>query len=825
MDQIFGAVSKSDTGESVTVDTAMTIPTLFRCVGLLSTVIAGCTLRVFRNPGKTEIFPALLDKGNPNLQYTYYELMELVVTHIALWGNAYVLKVRASQLPKDDPRYSPKNSPGEDVIMDLRPINPTLVEPRLQDGHKIFLVKRISKDGKIDNQHKPEVFTTWDIMHIPGMGYDGMMGFSVIENARRTLGTSIAADRLAAKFYLNGSMLGGIIQVKAPLANQTQADEIRRRWLVKHSGVANSGDVAVLDAETTYQPITIPPDQLQFLESRAWQTREVARMFGIPPHLVGDVEKSTSWGCLPGDTQVFTDNGPVPLGNIKVGDQVWSYNDDNGIELKPVIAWWMSGYKPLMTFETHSRTVRATSNHHMIVRRYRTQAEVGKGNTRWETLRIDASEVRVGDCFILPRCLPDQGGTTAPNGRRLTPEVMELLGLYTGDGCYTDKKHRGNAVSIAHGTAECDNAHMPYYREVVKLEFGKDLREQKGGTDSRFSSAEFVSLLGPELSVLAHEKRVPRWVFKLTEELRLAYLRGYFDADGTINKSGGVSYISVNPDLLHDVRHLAISVGLPVGRVRNRHDGGPMKACTSQAFANKDGEPYIARDRYVLSLQTVTENWRIGSHCPHKAVRFKSPLAHTRLQKYDAGYKYGISAADKNAHPNRDPMRGLPKDVVIERVRSISEGSLVIPVFDLTIDVNHSLIADGTFLAQSGIEQQNVGFVAYTISGWTNRIEQRFTREVINVRKQYAEFDLDRLMRGAMQERFTAYAVGIQWGWLTRNEARIKENMPPIDGLDVPLTPLNMATGNPDSPLGLTPIGGPQKAGPKPKSDSNSDPD
>jgi hypothetical protein len=84
---------------------------------------------------------------------------------------------------------------------------------------------------------------------------------------------------------------------------------------------------------------------------------------------------------------------------------------------------------------------------------------------------------------------------------------------------------------------------------------------------------------------------------------------------------------------------------------------------------------------------------------------------------------------------------------------------------------------------------------------------------------------LDRLMRGAMAERFASYAVGIQWGWLTRNEARIKENMPPIEGLDVPLTPLNMATGNPDAPLGLTPIGGPQKAGPKQKSDSNSDPD
>lgn len=297
IDEAFGTSTfRQDSGESVTVDTAMGLPTLFRCVGLLSTVVAGCDLRVYRNPGKQEVYPALLDKGNADLRYTYYELMELIVTHLALWGNAYVLKQRAKNLPPDDPRFSPKGSPGEDVIVDLLPINPSLVKVKLADGQKIFEVKRLDKDGKLNNAQGPLIYTTWEIMHIPGMGYDGMLGFSVIEYAARTFGTSIAADRLAAKFYANGTQLGGIIKIKAPLANQTQADEIRRRWLVKHSGVTSAGDVAVLDAETDYQPITIPPDQLQFLESRGWQTREIARLFGIPPHLVGDVEKSTSWG-------------------------------------------------------------------------------------------------------------------------------------------------------------------------------------------------------------------------------------------------------------------------------------------------------------------------------------------------------------------------------------------------------------------------------------------------------------------------------------------------------------------------------------------------
>ena len=93
----------------------------------------------------------------------------------------------------------------------------------------------------------------------------------------------------------------------------------------------------------------------------------------------------------------------------------------------------------------------------------------------------------------------------------------------------------------------------------------------------------------------------------------------------------------------------------------------------------------------------------------------------------------------------------------------------------------------------TGIEQQNIGFVAYTIAGWTSRFEQRVTREIVNTRGQVATFDLDELMKGSTNERFTAYASGIQWGWITRNEVRAKEDMPPLPGLDKPLQPLNMA--------------------------------
>ena len=284
--------TSKDTGESVTPDNAMVLPTVFRCVGLLATVIAGCELRTYRNPGKVEVFPKILDKGTSDMTYTQYELWELVVAHLALWGNAYVRKIRNAA----------------DQIVDLIPIYPGAVTPRrvtqreshitgVPAGTKLFEVKRMADDGMEFVNSNPIIYTDFEIMHIPGMGFDGVMGLSPIQYAARTIGTAMAVDRLAAKFYSKGSILSGIIKVKAPLADQAQADAIRAKWMQKMAGTMHAAEVGVLDAATDFQQLTIPPEALQFLESRRWQTNEIARMYGIPPHLVGDVERSTSWGA------------------------------------------------------------------------------------------------------------------------------------------------------------------------------------------------------------------------------------------------------------------------------------------------------------------------------------------------------------------------------------------------------------------------------------------------------------------------------------------------------------------------------------------------
>jgi len=282
LDSVFSVGNATDSGEQVTIDKSLVVPTVWRCVNLLANVVAACPLNVYKRPDAEPKVVPVLSPDNFDTTYTPFELWRLVVAYLALWGNAYVFKKRSDF----------------ETIIDLKPLHPALVEVKLDrgSGRKIFLVKRLREDGSVNESEKPQVFTDYEIMHITGLGVDGLTGLSCIALGAQAIGTSIAADKLAARFYKSGTMLGGIIKVKAPLANQAQAEGIKARWMQKNAGVGHAGDVAVLDAETDFQDITIPPDQLQFLESRRWNTTELARMFGVPPHMVGDVERSTSWG-------------------------------------------------------------------------------------------------------------------------------------------------------------------------------------------------------------------------------------------------------------------------------------------------------------------------------------------------------------------------------------------------------------------------------------------------------------------------------------------------------------------------------------------------
>jgi HK97 family phage portal protein len=264
-------------GVAVTEKTSMGMPAVWRAVTLISGTAASLPLHAYQNGDATRqpvtrgTAATLLDDPHPDM--TPFELWETGYGHLCLWGNAYfrILRTRAGQ------------------VRELWPLHPSQVKVGRSsfDAMKIYEVT--------DENGHAEPHTDATILHVPGFGYDGICGVSPIRAARQGIGLAMAAEQYGAQLFGSGSLASGILQTEQRL-EQDKADELKRRWNQKAKGLAHAHEAVVLDAGLKWTQLTIPPDDAQFLESRRFQITEIGRMFGVPPFLLMETEKSTSWG-------------------------------------------------------------------------------------------------------------------------------------------------------------------------------------------------------------------------------------------------------------------------------------------------------------------------------------------------------------------------------------------------------------------------------------------------------------------------------------------------------------------------------------------------
>lgn len=266
-------------GVQVTEKTSLGMPAVWQSVNLIAGTCASLPLHAYKKGDvqfkklTTGQSATLLEDPHPDL--VPYDFWEIVHGHRLLWGNAYILKLR--------------NALG--VIKELWPIHPSRVKVgrESETGQKVYAV-----DGGEDAGGLTYV-GNYSILHLPAFGYDGTTGLSPIRIAAQGIGLSLAAEEYGAKLFGSGNLASGILQTEQRL-NPEQADHLHRRWKAKAAGIANQHDIVVLDSGVKFHQLTIPPEDAQFLESRNFQVREIARMFGVPPHMLMDVEGSTSWG-------------------------------------------------------------------------------------------------------------------------------------------------------------------------------------------------------------------------------------------------------------------------------------------------------------------------------------------------------------------------------------------------------------------------------------------------------------------------------------------------------------------------------------------------
>lgn len=129
-----------------------------------------------------------------------------------------------------------------------------------------------------------------DVLHIPGLGFDGLVGYSPIAMARNAVGMTLACEEYGSSFFANGARPGGVLKHPGVLKDPSK---LRESWQAVYGGTANTGKVVVLEEGVDYQQISIPPEEAQFLETRKFQIDEIARLYRVPPHMIGDLEKSS----------------------------------------------------------------------------------------------------------------------------------------------------------------------------------------------------------------------------------------------------------------------------------------------------------------------------------------------------------------------------------------------------------------------------------------------------------------------------------------------------------------------------------------------------
>ena len=273
-------LGNSTSGKQVTERSAMQMTAVYSCVRILAEAVAGLPLHLYRYTeagGKEKaldhpLYRLLHDEPNPEM--SSFVFRETLMTHLLLWGNAYSQIIR--------------NGKGE--VIALYPLMPNrMTVDRDEAGQLYYQYTTVPEDAPTLEGTTVNLLPK-DVLHIPGLGFDGLVGYSPIAMAKNSIGMAIACEEYGAKFFANGAAPGGVLEHPGTIKDPQR---VRESWQSTFGGTSNANKIAVLEEGMKYTPISISPEQAQFLETRKFQINEIARIFRVPPHMVGDLEKSS----------------------------------------------------------------------------------------------------------------------------------------------------------------------------------------------------------------------------------------------------------------------------------------------------------------------------------------------------------------------------------------------------------------------------------------------------------------------------------------------------------------------------------------------------
>ena len=275
---VFG---RANSGENVDEKTAMQIATVYACVRLLAESVASLPFHLYRitndERGKEKardhpLYKILYRQANPEM--TSFNFRETIMIHLLLWGNAY------AQIVRD----------GKNAVLGLYPLLPENVEIDRDESGKLYYIYHAYTDDVPGEKNKDIYFRREEIFHIPSLGFNGLVGFSPIAMMKNALGSAIAVNKYGSAFFRNGAQPVGVLEHPGTLKDP---QKIRDKWMDTYGGANNAHKIAVLEEDMHYKPISLPPEDSQFLSTKEFDVEEICRIFRVPPHLVQDLKRST----------------------------------------------------------------------------------------------------------------------------------------------------------------------------------------------------------------------------------------------------------------------------------------------------------------------------------------------------------------------------------------------------------------------------------------------------------------------------------------------------------------------------------------------------
>lgn len=280
----------SDTGIEVTPKTALQYSAVWAAVRVLSESVAQLPVhiytikknrRVVLNDSRAELL-----QFAPNSEMTSFTFRETLQAHILTYGNAYAL------IQRD----------GRGALRSLWPLLPDKVGVDRINGEVIYKVNQ--DDGK-------DIYlAAKDVLHVKGLGFNGLVGYSPITMHAQSIGLGMAAAKYGARFFKNGGSVSGVLESPLPL-NQEVVDRLRKQFNDNYAGLDNAHSTMVLEQGLKYQKIGITPEDAQLLATRKFEVTDIARIYRIPQHMLNDTTGMT-FGNMEQRSIEFVQHSLVP---------------------------------------------------------------------------------------------------------------------------------------------------------------------------------------------------------------------------------------------------------------------------------------------------------------------------------------------------------------------------------------------------------------------------------------------------------------------------------------------------------------------------------